>query len=264
MFERVLRDGIAVHTVPSLFEECGIGIAFSERIGGTSDGPYESLDLASHVGDDPEKVDANRAKLLEAIGIAALVDHLTTAEQVHGTESAEVTPALAGAGALACGVRPPIPGTDALWTRERGVPLLLMYADCVPVVIASPSIPAVAVVHAGWRGAAAGIAGKVARELAAVAGVQDLRAFIGPHIHAECYTVGEEVAAHFPESCVRRDGTGLHLDLSAAVTADLEASGVSSSSIRDLGMCTACSTDSFYSYRMNGQTGRHGALAVIL
>ena len=85
MFERVERDGIAIHTVPSIFETCGVGIAFSERIGGVSDAPWSTLDLAGHVGDDAARVDRNRDLLCEAIGIGALRDRLTTAEQVHGT-----------------------------------------------------------------------------------------------------------------------------------------------------------------------------------
>lgn len=264
VYERVERDGVAIHTVPGLFEQCGVGIAFTERTGGTSEGPYASLNLAAHVGDDPFRVDANRHRLLEAIGIGMLGDRLTTAEQVHGTCIAEVDLTLAGAGASAAGGPPPVPGTDALMTRTPGIPLMLMYADCVPVILVSPSARAVAVVHAGWRGAAAGIVGKGAEALSALAGARDIQAYVGPHIGGCCYEVGQEVVSHFDTAFATITEVLPHLDLGAAVAADLERSGVPRGRQCHLGICTAHNTDRFYSFRADGQTGRHGALAVIL
>lgn len=263
-FERVVRDGIAIHTVPELFESCGIGIAFTERGGGSSEAPFDSLNLAGHVGDDPERVDRNRQALLESIGIGMLYDSLTTAEQVHGMRRAEVGHELAGAGARVARGEPPVPGVDALWTRERGVPLLLLYADCVPVVLARPSVPAVAVVHAGWRGAAAGIVGETARALGALEGDDDLVVFVGPHIGQCCYEVGAECVSHFANTFVTITEVSPRLDLGAAVAAELERSGVPRGRQCHLGICTAHNTDRFYSYRADGLTGRHGALAVIL
>ena len=264
MLERVERDGVAVHTAPALFRESGIGIAFSERVGGVSVGPYASLDLAAHVADDPSAVDANRIRLLGSIGIGPLRDRLTTAEQVHGASIAEVVAADAGAGAFAAEGPPPVLGVDALWTRERGVPLLLLFADCVPVILARPSVPAVAVVHAGWRGAAAGVVGRTARELGGLPGPDDLSAFIGPHIGPCCYEVGPECVSHFDNAFVTITAASARLDLGAAVADDLERSGVPKGRQWHLGICTAHNTDRFYSHRAEGLTGRHGALAVIL
>lgn len=264
MFERVERDGIAIHTAPAVFESCGVGIAFTERIGGVSQGCYASLDLAGHVGDVPERVDRNRELLLESVGIGPLIDNLTTAEQVHGTSVREVDRKTAGSGALVQAGRPPLPGTDAMWTRERGVPLLMFYADCVPVILVRPSIPAIAVVHAGWRGAAAGVAGIAARALGALQGADDITAFVGPHVGACCYEVGPEVVSHFDPAFATIAEVSPHVDLGAAVAADLERSGVPRGRQWHLGICTAHSTDRFYSHRADGQTGRHGALAVIL
>lgn len=270
MFERVERDGIAIHTSPALFGACGVGIAFSERGGGASEAPYRSLDLAAHVGDDAASVDANRGRLLEMIGIGALRDRLTTAEQVHGSAIAEVDGKLAGAGAFATHGRRPVPATDALWTRERGVPLMLFFADCVPVVLVRPSVPAVAVVHAGRRGAIAGIVGMAARTLGDLPGPEDLVAYVGPHIGACCYEVGEdaieglESPSHSRDSFVTITAASLRLDLGAVVAADLKRSGVPKERQWHLGICTAHNTDRFYSYRAEGLTGRHGALAVIL
>jgi YfiH family protein len=264
MFERVERDGVAIHTVPSLFEAAGIGVAFSERIGGVSEAPYASLDLAGHVGDEAERVDRNRDLLLEGIGIAALADRLTTAEQVHGTRVVEVTASNVGAGARVAGGVSPIAGTDALWTRMRGVPLMLLFADCVPVIIARPGIPAVAVVHAGWRGAAAGIVGAAAALLGALPGDDELVAFVGPHIGPCCYEVGPDCVSHFDSRFATITAASTRLDLGAAVAADLKRSGIPEGRQCHLGICTAHNTDRFFSHRAEGRTGRHGALAVIL
>jgi len=276
VFERVERDGIAVHTDPGLFTASGVGIAFSERGGGVSHAPYDSLDLAPHVGDAAAAVDENRRRLLGAIGIAVLRDRLTTAEQVHGTQIVEVTAANAGAGAYAGRGPGPAAGADALWTRDRGIPLLLLFADCVPVILVRPSIPAVAVVHAGWRGAAVGIVGLAARAMVALGRGDDLTAYIGAHICASCYEVGEEVHAAFggrPTSPgVSHSGNASDtlsraarpLDLARIVTEELARSGVTEERQWHLGICTAQNTDRFYSYRAEGLTGRHGALAVIL
>ena len=282
MFECVERDGIAVHTAPLLFAEAGIGIAFSERIGGVSDAPYRSLNLAAHVGDQSGAVDENRARLLGSIGITPLFDQLTTAEQVHGVRLVEVTSRNAGRGARAACGPAPIAGADALWTREPGIPLLLLFADCIPVLLVRSSVPAVAVVHAGWRGAAAGIVGHVACSIAELAGDDDLVAYVGPHICGACYEVGEEVHAAFsgapgvadsPESpgvshsgnaSVTLSRAARPLDLARIVTEQLVRSGVPEERQWHLGICTAQNTDRFYSYRAEGRTGRHGALAVIL
>lgn len=263
MFERVERDGVAIHTVPSLFAESGIGVAFTERGGGASSAPFDTLNLASHVGDDPTCVDENRARLLDAIGIGVLRDRLTTAEQVHGTQVAEVTAGITGAGAFAGGPQA-VPGTDALWTAERVTPLMLLFADCVPVVLARPSIPAVAVVHAGWRGLAAGIVGRTADLMGALPGSDDLIAFVGPHIGACCFEVGEECASQFEARFVVASNNRHVLDLGAAVAADLEGAGVGASRQWHLGICTAHHTDRFFSHRAEGITGRHAALAVIV
>lgn len=275
MFERVERDGIVVHTVPALFAEASIGIAFSERGGGVSCAPYESLNLAAHVGDSEDAVDENRGRLLGATGIAPLLDRLTTAEQVHGTRLVEVAEQTAGCGARAAG-RPPVRGADALWTRARGIPMLLLFADCVPVVLARPSIPAVAVVHAGWRGAAAGIIRESVRAMAALDGEDDLTAYVGPHICARCYEVGDEVHAafagrsapvgvsHSANASDTLSRAARPLDMARIVTEELMRSGVTEERQWHLGICTAQNTDRFYSYRAEGLTGRHGALAVII
>jgi polyphenol oxidase len=250
----------------TLRRDRGIVVAFSERSGGASAAPFTSLNLAAHVGDDPAAVDANRTRFAAALGMGALRDRLTFAEQVHGAATTVIDSALAGAGAYAQGGPVAIAQCDALITFEPDVPLVLCFADCVPVVLVAPG-PAVAVVHAGWRGALASLPGAVAERLAVEAGCgcSDLLAYVGPHIGACHYQTSAEILSQFTNAfgTLARAASG-GLDLDAAVTASLERAGVAPCSIARLGACTAETTDRFYSYRAEGgSTGRHAALVCI-
>ncbi len=263
----VLRDGISVWTDTQLARKTGVIIAFSERGGGISQPPFTGLNLASHVGDGPSAVDANRARLLTALGIANLGGRLTVPEQVHGNGITLVDASHVGSGAFAADGRPPVPTTDALVTALEAVPLMLCFADCVPVILVAPG-PIIAVVHAGWRGALASLPGAAVAAMAQLAGcdVSEFRAYIGPHIRACHYEVDDATMSHFVNTfgtLARVDSGGLNLE--AAVTASLTDAGVATCSIACLGTCTAEATDRFFSYRAEqGLTGRHAALACIL
>lgn len=264
--ERTERHGLAWHADPALVS-AGVLVAFTERAGGVSRQPYAGLNLAGHVGDDPAAVDENRSRLLAALGLPGSRDRLTCAEQVHGSLVATVGEADAGAGAYAAGGRPPLSGADGLVTSVPGVPLMLCFADCVPVVlVAPPPSPAVAVVHAGWRGAAAGIAAAAAEHLARLASrsASSLLAYVGPSIGACHYAVGPETLSQFDTAFATMCGAETRLDLSAAVSAGLEEAGLYKENVETMRLCTAEQTDRFYSYRAEGVTGRHAALAVIL
>lgn len=263
--ERWVRPGgVAVWTDHAL-AKTGIRIAFTERTGGVSRSPYDSLNLAAHVGDDAQAVDANRTLLLESLALGDLRTRLVTAEQVHGERVALVGDTDAGAGAFTQGV-PPIAGTDALMTAEVALPLLMLYADCVPVVlVAAAGRRALCVVHAGWRGALADLPGRAAAELASFAGCDtaELRAYIGPHIGTCCYDVGDEILSQFCNTFDTIGAVDGRLDLAAAVREGLAREGVRSTRIAEVGSCTRDHTDRFFSYRAAPVTGRHGALAVI-
>ncbi len=264
---RVLRDGVTVHTDEELRAKHGIVVAFSERTGGVSRAPYADLNLAAHVGDDPVAVDANRHRLLASLGMALRADRLVTAEQVHGERVGVIDEAAAGSGAhvSAAGAQP-VPGTDALITTTSGIPLLMCFADCVPIVlVALTPVSGIAVVHAGWRGALASLPGSAVAELANHAGCEpsDVIAYVGPHIGACCYEVDEALVSHFGNKFDTIGAVRGRLDLAAAVRESLARAGVPSSSIAELGECTREHTDRYFSYRAAQQTGRHGALAAI-
>jgi YfiH family protein len=246
----------------------GIVVAFSERTGGRSMPPFASLNLAAQVGDDPSTVDDNRAALLSALGVEPLRARLTVPEQVHGSVIRQVAGAMAGMGAFArAGTPPSVPATDALLTLAPGTPLMLCFADCVPVVLVATSPRrAVAVVHAGWRGGLGGIAADGARRIAAAAGCDTsmIRAYVGPHIGPCHYEVDAGLLSQFVDAFGTIVAAQGRLDLGAVVSESLNGVGVPISSVCRAGMCTAERTDAFFSYRAEGLTGRHGALACIL
>ena len=221
-------------------------VAFSTREGGVSEGPYASLNLGRATADKPERVDENRRRLCAEVG--AQPEALAMNYQHH---SADVLRARAGSR----GER-----ADGLWTEERGLPVLALAADCLPIALAraNGAKPAVAVLHAGWRGLVGGIAAEGVKTL----GGGLVAAMIGPGIGPCCYEVGEEVAAPFR----RAFGMGLYrdgkLDLWGAAERALRAAGVARVDRVDL--CTACNPDRFFSHRRDdGLTGRQGVLGVI-
>lgn len=266
---RCRATGICWWTDGALLAREGVLVAFSERDGGASRGPYEGLNLAGHVGDDPTVVDRNRTSFLDAVGLGDHRSRLVTADQVHGDRIVTVTDEDVGRGSsAACEAgRGPVPGTDALICSRQGVPLLLFFADCVPIILVAPG-PVVAVVHAGWRGALASLPGSAVIELATKArcGTPEIRAYVGAHVQACHYDVDVKTMSHFVNvfgTVARAESGGL--DLGAVVNASLIDSGVDSCNITALGICTAEATDRFYSYRAEaGLTGRHGALVCIL
>lgn len=263
---RVRRRGVEFWTDSEL-RRSGVVLAFTGRSGGVSESPFSALNLAAHVGDDPERVNRNRDLALEALELDPFRSRVVCAEQVHGAAITVVGAGDAGAGAIAGGAPGPIPATDALMTAEPGVPLMMFFADCVPIILVAPG-PVVAVVHAGWRGALASIPSLAVAKMRAVWGVDpgDVDAYVGAHIGPEEYEIDERNMSHFINTfgTVARAESG-GLDLGAVVNVSLVDSGVDSCSITALGLCTAQATDRLFSYRAEGGlTGRHAAIVCIL
>lgn len=241
----------------------GVAFGFTERGGGVSEGSFASLNLGDRCGDDPAAVAENRRRALRALGAEAYLQRLINPKQVHGDHVIVIrdnsSDALAAAQAEAAD------GADAIVCSAGGVPVLLCFADCVPVVLVAPG--AFAVVHSGWRGTLARISAKAARELQAVAScsVEELRAYIGPHIAGADYEVSEELLARFTDAFGTqvRSG-GRNLDLEAAIRIALGELGLSQDAICSSGISTPAAPERFYSYRAShGACGRHGALAWI-
>lgn len=236
----------------------GAAVRFSTRVGGVSEGPYASLNLGIQTGDDAERVVENRRLLGEGVGLGA--ERIAIGHQVHGAEIARWDGPPAASLADAAAERPEV---DGHVTAARGVGLLVQVADCLPVALASPD--AVAMVHCGWRGVAAGIVARAVEQLHAAAGAPygpggGQVAVVGPGIGRCCFEVGPEVLEAFADvpgaaapSAGRSDG-GM-LDLRAMVEARLRGAGVER--VEHVDLCTHCREDLFFSHRRDGGvTGR--------
>lgn len=213
---------------------------FTDRNGGVSQGRFTSLNLGRRWGDAPGAVEENLRRVATAGGFAP--GDLRLVRQVHGARvwrAAELMPGAEG---------------DGLWARAGDGPVVvgMMTADCVPVLLADRAATAVAAVHSGWRGTVANVVGATVAALVAD-GVDpsQLVAAIGPCIEVEAFEVGEEVAREFPPTVVRQAARP-HVDLVAAVRAQLVAAGVPKDSIERVGGCTWQHPEQYFSYRRDG------------
>jgi polyphenol oxidase len=225
----------------------GARAAFSTRVGGVSDSPYSSLNLAVLTGDRREDVRENRRRLADALDLDP--GEVLIGRQVHGAEiarhdAAPIPNAYADPG-------PDLRPVDGQVTDRPGLAPLVMVADCLPVAIAGPG--GVAMLHCGWRGLAAGIVARGVEEVGATA------AAIGPGIGPCCYEVGPEVLVEF-EDLGEGIADGRMLDLRAVVRRLLERAGVDSVVASEL--CTRCNPELFFSHRRDGErTGRQAGVA---
>lgn len=222
-------------------EDPAVGVVISDRRHGNM-----SLVVAGRGGSPPcPRVSAARAGILAAVG--ATPGDAVFMEQVHGGRVARVGQGDRGRGATDHDRA--VPGCDALVTSEPGVALVVLVADCVPVLLVDPG-RAVAAVHAGRGGVVAGV---VPAAVDALGGARraDVVAVLGPAIGGCCYevppTMADAVARVVPAARATTTwGTGA-LDLPAAVTAQLGAAGVDR--VRREGGCTRCSSDRWFSHR---------------
>jgi polyphenol oxidase len=227
---------------------------FTTRRGGVSEGPYAELNLGSDRDDADAAVRANRLLLCDAAGLDAR--DVSLGRQVHGAE-VRVLEAPSSPGRFTGALRG-WPQGDALATRRPRLGLMVLGADCLPVLLWRRDEPAVAAAHAGWRGLVDGVLEAAARVLGRP---ERLAAAIGPGIGPCCYPVSAAVrdrfAAAFGEAVVRPPA----VDLAAAARAALRGAGVEEAAIATVEACTSCEADRFYSHRRDGQpSGRQGGL----
>ncbi|MDH3200768.1 MAG: peptidoglycan editing factor PgeF [Myxococcales bacterium] len=241
----------------TLLDRHGFRHGFATRLGGVSQAPRDTLNLGYHLGDDENAVRENRERFLRAVGLTR--DRLFEQRQVHATAIREILPrdrpeAIAD-----------IEG-DGLIVRVAEHGVAARTADCVPILIGHPPSGHVAAVHAGWRGAVAGVVSAGIEALAH--DPAELVVAIGPHIRVGAFEIGEEVAAEMEnaagdDSVIERAGPKPHGDLAALIRIQLRRSGVPDRAIDDLGGCTHTDVGRFFSHRRDhGETGRH--LSVII
>jgi YfiH family protein len=249
---------------PALDRIEAVDAVVTTRHGGVSRGPYESLNLGLHVGDDPAAVVENRRRAAASLGMT--LGELVFARQSHGARVAVVGDADRGRGSSADDDA--LDDVDGLVTTDAGVGLVVQVADCVPIVLVDPEARVLGAVHAGWRGTVARVAA-AAVDVMVARGARPGRilAGIGPAIEADRYQVGDEVEAAARETfgaaadeVVRPDRTGRWtFDLPAANRRVLSEAGLLADHIHLTGVGT--SRDDLFSDRAERPCGRFAALA---
>lgn len=278
LFDDVVRKGLRLR----VFSEWDRGPTavfhgFTDRHGGVSREPYASLNMGLHVGDDGDAVRSNRARVAYAFDRG--LQQLVFGEQVHGNRIAVVAAEDAGRGVLH--EADALSGTDGLVTDVSGLLLVALFADCVPILLYDAETPAVGVVHAGWRGTVADVAGEAVRTMVHSFGSRPaaMTATIGPSIGPCCYAVGPDVARRVAsavslscgdavdagrgkERLVFERGEQWYADLAAANLLLLEAAGLKAANVAVDGTCTHCRVDRYYSHR--GEAGSTGRFAAVI
>jgi hypothetical protein len=221
----------------------GVDAFVTDRFHGASNGPYESLNLGDHVGDNLEHVRENRRLVACAIG----AERLVIVRQVHGARVLDVRDAT------------PESEADALLNDGSDLALAILVADCVPILLVESTSSRFCLVHAGWRGLHAGIIAKALEHFHA----PDVHAFLGPSISSAQYQVGPEVAIHFTgvaNALALDEADRSRLDLRLVAASQLEAAGVEDERISIAAQVTD-GGDTYFSDRAHRPCGRFGLVA---
>jgi len=216
--------------------------------------PLKGLDFVVHGFSTKYQGFGSAEEVLNGLGLKGMAS--VVPKQVHGTDFVVVKD----------GRIPVRPVADGAMTSRSGVVLVVKVADCVPIYLVDPQTPAIAMVHAGWRGASQGIAEQAVRKMQQEFGTDTgvLVAVLGPSIRKCCYEVGGDVALRFPESLRRQKKEMWHLDLVGANVLDLESAGVRRQNIHVSPLCTCCEPRRFHSYRRDRRiAGRHYAVLAL-
>ncbi|HEY9678579.1 MAG TPA: peptidoglycan editing factor PgeF [Drouetiella sp.] len=252
-------DGLTLNQSPLLAKQANLVHAFTTRHGGDSPAPVDTFNVGRHLDTDESRLDAanNRRKLCQALGLNW--ERLAVPGQVHSSI------------VVIADDKNTYKEVDGIATSELNRPVLLHFADCVPVIIFDTRKKVLCIVHAGWRGTAGSIAKNGVKLMTESFGSKpaDIVAAVGPAIGSCCYPTGAEVSTKLAETVSRiddlvtyRDGIP-HPDLKAVNAMQLLESGVAEVDVTDI--CTCCHPELFYSHRQSGgKTGRQGAIGSII
>lgn len=231
-------------------QPASIQAAMTQRVGGTSQAPWDSLNLGAHVGDDPAAVAANRQRVMTHLALPAKPVWL---KQVHGTQVATIdTPGQRVTGEA-----------DAAYTRCAGVPLCILTADCLPVLITDRDGQEIGAAHAGWRSLCFGVLENLLHRFSAPP--EQLLAWLGPAIGPQKFEIGPEVRSAFiaqaeeaESAFTPGEGDRWLADIYQLARQRLVRGGVTQVAGGDT--CTVTDQAQYFSYRRDGQTGRMAAL----
>ena len=246
------------------WEKKGAIAVFSSRKGGHSKGAYDSLNLAYHVDDDPERVTKNRQSFIKAAG--GDLNCAVCCEQVHGSKVVSVDEGMKGLGGSR--YRNAISACDGMVCEQPGIYLMTFYADCFPIYFFDPHKKVIGLAHSGWKGTYDEIGVKMAELMITRHGCQidNIEVFIGPGIQRCCFEIKDDLAKKaeekFPDlKIIETNKQGkLIWDLPLTIISSLQKTGIKKEFIYQCGLCTACDESLFFSYsRDGGITGRMGA-----
>ncbi|MCR6544534.1 peptidoglycan editing factor PgeF [Dehalobacterium formicoaceticum] len=258
-----------IFTIPDFSRSGLVKHGFTCRLGGVSQGDFSSLNLAFHVGDDPDHVIANRKKIVHLLG--GKLESLVASEQVHDHQVFVVGASDQGRGSDT--YETAIPCTDALITDVPGVMLSSYYADCVPLFFLDPEHQVIALAHAGWRGTVLHMGVITLKKMSETYGTRPEKCLvgIGPSIGSCCFQVDQKVLDVFASSFdfyqqyTKAQGEDKWtIDLPGVNEQLLIQSGVQPEHITKSDLCTSCNIDLFFSHRKEqGRTGRQAALIML-
>ncbi len=235
---------------------------FTGKPGGVSTGKITGLNLGFRVEDDPGSVMENYRLVAEDLTFP--MENAVLSRQTHTDNIRIITKEDMGKGLVR---ESDIFDTDGLITKEINIPLVVFSADCVPVLLFDPKTPAIAAIHAGWRGTIQGIVGKAVAMMKEhfSSNPKDILAAIGPSIGPCCFTFGEDAPDHFPaEFCTPQPDGKFLVDIWAMNQKQLLDEGLLPKHIDNAKLCTVCHADQFYSYRTHKEnTGRQGAVIML-
>jgi YfiH family protein len=261
----VRKQGLVFYQFMNLADERRLIHFVTTRHGGASPPPYDSLNLAMHVGDAEDLVLENRRRALAASGLSP--ERLVSGEQTHGGNLVFVEDAVESGEA---GTRAPIPNCDGLLTRRKGLILSVYSADCPLVLLYGPG-GALAVLHAGWRCILGRICARAARFMVERLGckAQAVKAGISPSIGPLSYVVREDFVEAFSREgihadCITRRKGRIYFDLWKAAFDQLASAGLRPENVEISGVDSASRPDEFFSARREGTTGRFALMACLV
>jgi YfiH family protein len=262
------QGGLTTVTFPRFADNRVLRHAISTRLGGVSGGDRKSLNISYKVQDEEVRVDENRTLLAQALGID--LRRAVWMDQVHSDKvlKLEAVNRPKEGGSLGEG--------DGLITNEKEIPIMILVADCLPVLFYDPVHKAIGLAHAGWRGTVSHVAAKTLVSMGETYGTkpEEVRALLGPCIGSCCYEVGEDVKEGFTrvfpwgeEVFEKSSKNHWKLDLTEANARQLMEIGVKRENLVRSGLCTIKNIDLFYSHRaeagLGKATGRFGAFIML-
>lgn len=259
--------GTVTVTFPRLGDPAALRHAVSTRVGGVSRGTQRSMNLSYKVADEIVSVEENRTLLSKALGMN--LNRVGYVDQIHSDKVLKLDADSSGQGrSLGEG--------DGIITNEKNIPIMIMVADCLPVMFYDPAHQAIGLAHAGWRGTVSHVAAKTLLAMGEAYGTkpEDVKAALGPCIGACCYEVGEDVKEEFTKvfpwggEVLERSGKEhWKLDISGANARQLLEIGVREENLVRSSLCTIQNIDLFYSHRAEASpekpTGRFGVLMML-